>query len=421
MTAPPGRAPTGRPRRRLPPAAAPARSAACARCATCARCCSPRSARCSRCPTCSAWTAAARSPSSSRSGRGSCWPALGLRGAAGAGAVAGAVGRRARWPRSRSGRSPCCWSAAALVLPRVIADPVPTTGTPAHRAGVQRLRGRRRPGRAGRADRRAAARTWSRSPRPASRYLRDARPAGRAAGLPGASVLDRQRGRGERHRAGVRAARRRVAPDRRPRPRRSRTSRSPAARWASCGSSPSTRAAPVRRWMPRWRADLALLRPVVRRAAPRPSSPATSTPPSTTPPLRAGMAGCDGRRRPARRRARPTWSPTERTQLFGPQIDHVIATDGHRRRRRSPCTTSPAATTAPSLTTAAAPTDVGWSSPARDGARSPRARARASSGSRRSSLGVPAHVDHGRCGMLGRSRGSASRWSAATVLWSSRR
>lgn len=44
--------------------------------------------------------------------------------------------------------------------------------------------------------------------------------------------------------------------------------------------------------------------------------------------LRDGMAGCTDAAEQRGQGLRPTWSPTEATALFGPQIDHVLSTDG---------------------------------------------------------------------------------------------
>jgi endonuclease/exonuclease/phosphatase (EEP) superfamily protein YafD len=44
--------------------------------------------------------------------------------------------------------------------------------------------------------------------------------------------------------------------------------------------------------------------------------------------LRAGMAGCSDAADQRGEGLRPTWSPTLRTRWVGPQIDHVIATPG---------------------------------------------------------------------------------------------
>lgn len=85
--------------------------------------------------------------------------------------------------------------------------------------------------------------------------------------------------------------------------------------------------APVGRQLPRWRADLALLSQWC--AGPTPAIVAgdfNATLDHSA--LRAGMAGCNDAAAQRGTGLEPTWSPTERTQVLGPQIDHVIGTQG---------------------------------------------------------------------------------------------
>jgi endonuclease/exonuclease/phosphatase (EEP) superfamily protein YafD len=44
--------------------------------------------------------------------------------------------------------------------------------------------------------------------------------------------------------------------------------------------------------------------------------------------LRKGMAGCTDAAEQRGQGLLSTWSPTEGTELFGPQIDHVLSTTG---------------------------------------------------------------------------------------------
>ncbi len=44
--------------------------------------------------------------------------------------------------------------------------------------------------------------------------------------------------------------------------------------------------------------------------------------------MRAGMAGCEDAAAQRGGGLIPTWGPSSRTRLIGPQIDHVIATTG---------------------------------------------------------------------------------------------
>ena len=86
-------------------------------------------------------------------------------------------------------------------------------------------------------------------------------------------------------------------------------------------------AAPLRFWMPRWRADLALLAQWCAGTTPAiVAGDFNATLDHSA--LRAGMAGCADAADQRGAGLMPTWSPTERTQVFGPQIDHVIATAG---------------------------------------------------------------------------------------------
>jgi endonuclease/exonuclease/phosphatase (EEP) superfamily protein YafD len=78
---------------------------------------------------------------------------------------------------------------------------------------------------------------------------------------------------------------------------------------------------------PRWRDDMALLakwcgsgRPVVV------AGDLNATLDHTL--LRDGMAGCTDAAEQRGQGLVPTWSPTESTELFGPQIDHVLSSDG---------------------------------------------------------------------------------------------
>ena len=86
-------------------------------------------------------------------------------------------------------------------------------------------------------------------------------------------------------------------------------------------------AAPVRRWMSRWRSDLALLAQWCRAGTPAIVAGDFNATLDHSP-LRAGMAGCADAADQRGAGLVPTWSPSEGTQLFGPQIDHVIATEG---------------------------------------------------------------------------------------------
>jgi endonuclease/exonuclease/phosphatase (EEP) superfamily protein YafD len=86
-------------------------------------------------------------------------------------------------------------------------------------------------------------------------------------------------------------------------------------------------AAPIRHWMGQWRHDLGLLAQWC--AGPTPAIVAGDFNATLDhSPLRAGMTGCADAAAQRGAGLVPTWSPTERTQPFGPQIDHVIATDG---------------------------------------------------------------------------------------------
>lgn len=85
--------------------------------------------------------------------------------------------------------------------------------------------------------------------------------------------------------------------------------------------------APVAGQIPRWRADLALLSQWC--AGPTPAIIAgdfNSTLDHSA--LRAGMTGCNDAAAQRGAGLEPTWSPTDRTQVFGPQIDRVVSTDG---------------------------------------------------------------------------------------------
>lgn len=84
--------------------------------------------------------------------------------------------------------------------------------------------------------------------------------------------------------------------------------------------------APVPGSVPRWRSDMALLAKWC--AGPTPAVVAgdfNATLDHSA--LRAGMAGCADAADQRGAGLVPTWGPTDRTRAVGPQIDHVLATD----------------------------------------------------------------------------------------------
>ncbi|OLT11012.1 hypothetical protein BJF78_27930 [Pseudonocardia sp. CNS-139] len=85
--------------------------------------------------------------------------------------------------------------------------------------------------------------------------------------------------------------------------------------------------APVPGSVPEWRSDLALLGQWC--AGPTPAIVAgdfNATLDHSA--LRAGTAGCGDAASQRGQGLVPTWGPSPRTREFGPQIDHVFATDG---------------------------------------------------------------------------------------------
>ncbi|MCO1654549.1 endonuclease/exonuclease/phosphatase family protein [Pseudonocardia humida] len=86
-------------------------------------------------------------------------------------------------------------------------------------------------------------------------------------------------------------------------------------------------AAPLRGQLRQWEGDLALLSRWCTAATPAiVAGDLNATLDHSA--LRSGMAGCSDAADQRGEGLVPTWSPTDRTQLFGPQIDHVLSTAG---------------------------------------------------------------------------------------------
>ena len=253
-------------------------------------------------------------------------PAVARRGPAGARAArrrgdrgpAPALAVRRRAARGRPRRR-----GAAAAADR--ARPAPDRGPAAHGRRVQHLRGRGRHRRGRRAHHGRAPRPRG-APRGGNPVRAKAGPADRTARIPALLVSS---GRAARrpgcHRAGLRRAGRRRRPVRRH--ALPRTSRSPAAASESCGSSPTTRVAPVPVLIPQWRVDLARLAQWC--AGPTPAIVAgdlNATLDHSA--LRAGANGCGDAGEQRGGGLVSTWGPSPRTRVLGPQIDHVLMTTG---------------------------------------------------------------------------------------------